>query len=359
MHGGKDTCSQEGRSHEGCTNQAKKGEVCRKHGANQTQKSISHEGTTNYQTTKGAEPSQPLPNDNTHQRLMLSGTEVDGLLVEERLRWFTEPWAREELVRDSLIQDLKAEMLRRHARESLIRDLEAEMSRRHTAKEALLRSTIDMLQKRETTLVAPPASNHTFVQGGELQQGCVSVDPPSLSRMVTPAKRHFPGCEDPNERQISAIVDYHTPHEATASEVGEQEKRKKTKTDAIHSNDTSLRMYLSQFDKSYPLNDGGGNSEGQSDLGRLRSMSDPNLSVYLDDHGLLHVDGPEGWVGAYTPKNRQLRINRFLEKRNRRLWAKTVKYDVRKNFADSRLRVKGRFVKKEDETLVRELTSLT
>ena len=37
----------------------------------------------------------------------------------------------------------------------------------------------------------------------------------------------------------------------------------------------------------------------------------------------------------------------------------TVKYDVRKNFADTRLRVKGRFVKKEDELLMRELMSLT
>jgi hypothetical protein len=41
------------------------------------------------------------------------------------------------------------------------------------------------------------------------------------------------------------------------------------------------------------------------------------------------------------------------------VWSKTIKYDVRKNFADSRLRVKGRFVRKEDESLMRELMSLT
>jgi hypothetical protein len=99
--------------------------------------------------------------------------------------------------------------------------------------------------------------------------------------------------------------------------------------------------------------------EVPSGLGRPRSMSDPNLSVRLDDHGLLHVDGPEGWVGAYSPDSRQLRVTRFLEKREHRVWVKKVKYDVRKNFADSRLRVKGRFVKKEDEMLMRELMSLT
>lgn len=99
--------------------------------------------------------------------------------------------------------------------------------------------------------------------------------------------------------------------------------------------------------------------EVPSGLGRPRTMSDPNLVVRLDDIGLLHVNGPEGWVGAYSPDSRQIRINKFLEKRNHRVWVKKVKYDVRKNFADSRLRVKGRFVKKEDEMLMRELMSLT
>ena len=93
--------------------------------------------------------------------------------------------------------------------------------------------------------------------------------------------------------------------------------------------------------------------------GRPRSMSDPNLKVSIDEDGLTHVERPEGWIGAYSPDSRKVRIARFLEKRNHRVWTKTVKYDVRKNFADSRLRVKGRFVKKEDELLMRELMSLT
>ena len=96
-----------------------------------------------------------------------------------------------------------------------------------------------------------------------------------------------------------------------------------------------------------------------SGLGLPRSMSDPNLRVGLDKDGLLCVDAPEGWVGAYSPDSRKIRIERFLAKRQHRVWTKKVKYDVRKNFADSRLRVKGRFVKKEDELLMRDLMSLT
>lgn len=90
-----------------------------------------------------------------------------------------------------------------------------------------------------------------------------------------------------------------------------------------------------------------------------RSLSDPNLRFSLDEDGLQSVKRPDGWVGAYSPDSRKLRIERFLKKRNHRVWTKSVKYDVRKNFADSRLRVKGRFVKKEEEVLMRELMSLT
>lgn len=96
-----------------------------------------------------------------------------------------------------------------------------------------------------------------------------------------------------------------------------------------------------------------------SGSGRPRALSDPNLTVSIDEHGLLHVTGPSDWVGAYSPDSRKLRIERFLAKRGHRVWIKKVKYDVRKNFADSRLRVKGRFVKKEDELLMRDLMSLT
>jgi hypothetical protein len=63
-------------------------------------------------------------------------------------------------------------------------------------------------------------------------------------------------------------------------------------------------------------------------------------------------------IGSYSPETRRSRIERFLQKRSRRIWTKRVKYDVRKNFADSRIRVKGRFVKKEEEELLRELQGI-
>jgi hypothetical protein len=65
-----------------------------------------------------------------------------------------------------------------------------------------------------------------------------------------------------------------------------------------------------------------------------------------------------GWVGAYPHEARSRRLALFFEKRRKRVWEKTVKYDVRKSFADSRLRVKGRFVKKEDEALLRDFCQM-
>ncbi|KAF1777003.1 CCT domain [Phytophthora cactorum] len=96
---------------------------------------------------------------------------------------------------------------------------------------------------------------------------------------------------------------------------------------------------------------------------RVCQRLDPLVSLELLALALPGRSGKDGqkqnFVGAYSPDSRRKRIEKFLDKRQKRVWRKEVKYDVRKNFADSRLRVKGRFVKKEDEQLLRELLSFT
>eukprot|EP00742_Colponemidia_sp_Colp-10_P000958 GILJ01001040.1.p1 GENE.GILJ01001040.1~~GILJ01001040.1.p1 ORF type:complete len:426 (+),score=54.12 GILJ01001040.1:179-1279(+) len=57
-------------------------------------------------------------------------------------------------------------------------------------------------------------------------------------------------------------------------------------------------------------------------------------------------------IGAYTIEERRARIQKHLEKRKRRIWDKKVSYDCRKKVADSRLRIKGRFVRKEEAALI-------
>lgn len=53
----------------------------------------------------------------------------------------------------------------------------------------------------------------------------------------------------------------------------------------------------------------------------------------------------DGRIGIYTPEERMKIIERFRMKRTRRNYNKKVRYACRKNLADSRIRIKGRFVK--------------
>jgi len=64
---------------------------------------------------------------------------------------------------------------------------------------------------------------------------------------------------------------------------------------------------------------------------------------------LLEVDekGSSKVVSVLTREERRKKIAKFLEKRKRRIWNKKVSYDCRKKVADKRLRIKGRFVTRE------------
>ena len=56
-----------------------------------------------------------------------------------------------------------------------------------------------------------------------------------------------------------------------------------------------------------------------------------------------------GKIGIYTPSERAALLRRFREKRRRRVWYKKVRYGCRKNLADRRLRIKGRFVRADSK----------
>lgn len=55
----------------------------------------------------------------------------------------------------------------------------------------------------------------------------------------------------------------------------------------------------------------------------------------------------EPMVGTLTVKERREKIRKYREKRKQRIWKKKVSYDCRKKVADKRLRIKGRFVTRE------------
>lgn len=61
----------------------------------------------------------------------------------------------------------------------------------------------------------------------------------------------------------------------------------------------------------------------------------------------LLIRAPTNRVGTLTTEERRLKLQKYLEKRSKRTFHKRISYHCRKQVADNRLRVKGRFVTKQ------------
>jgi len=57
-------------------------------------------------------------------------------------------------------------------------------------------------------------------------------------------------------------------------------------------------------------------------------------------------------VGKLTVEERQRKIERYRAKKSLRVWEKRINYNCRKQVADKRLRIKGRFISKEEAVVL-------
>lgn len=83
-------------------------------------------------------------------------------------------------------------------------------------------------------------------------------------------------------------------------------------------------------------------NDGPSEMMIVPSCLSGNMSLTME---FLNKDGR---VGIYLPEERKKRVAKFHLKRKMRIWRKRIKYDCRKKLADSRPRIKGRFVRRSD-----------
>jgi hypothetical protein len=77
----------------------------------------------------------------------------------------------------------------------------------------------------------------------------------------------------------------------------------------------------------------------------------PAPPKYVVDDDVFLDDEPRKQIGTYTPEERKARIQRYLDKRKRRVWDKKIRYASRKRQATQRPRFNGRFVRSPEDLL--------
>lgn len=170
-----------------------------------------------------------------------------------------------------------------------------------------------------------------------------------------------------DESELSPRTVSRTPRTASARNSGPKSSRRTPKANTYHSEDCSSPEAFTKS-ASAPIaiprsKSAGGRMTSASSNKRsappLSASQTSQLSI-LSSEEIAASRRAQGvpMVGAYSPDSRRRRVEKFVTKRDRRVWKKKVKYDVRKNFADSRLRVKGRFVRKEDEEMLKEFMAM-
>ncbi|KAF0687735.1 Aste57867_20540 [Aphanomyces stellatus] len=82
-----------------------------------------------------------------------------------------------------------------------------------------------------------------------------------------------------------------------------------------------------------------------TNLPKIHNIPPSNPLPALNLNNLLPV--PTKRIGIYSPRSRRVLLEKYMEKRTKRLSRKKVRYRVRKTLANARPRVKGRFVKTE------------
>jgi len=173
---------------------------------------------------------------------------------------------------------------------------------------------------------------------------------------TTPVKKNKKASKTPNHLESGIKLDMN--QESNPSKLGllgEKDDRS-TEVSSNVSNNPSVKsedqILLSKSKSCYPddLGNKQGNLKKSTKKDILNGMQLPSeIEEFLNNSNLLHqIQFPTvRKIGTLTVEERRAKIEKYLQKRKKRTWNKKISYDCRKKVADSRLRIKGRFVTKE------------
>jgi CCT motif len=121
------------------------------------------------------------------------------------------------------------------------------------------------------------------------------------------------------------------------------------KSTEISSNISVTKLEDLPFSKAKSMMSGSTKPSESKDL--LPGFMIPSeIEEYIHNNGILNhinLSSSTRKIGTLTVEERRIKIEKYLQKRKKRTWSKKISYDCRKRVADSRLRIKGRFVTKE------------
>lgn len=78
----------------------------------------------------------------------------------------------------------------------------------------------------------------------------------------------------------------------------------------------------------------------------LFELPEPDLEIPIEKLESKLSEHHPDIINSFSSPERQAKIQRYLEKKRKRTWHKKIHYSCRKKVADQRIRVKGRFVSK-------------